>query len=85
MGGSIKRDWEEEYRALVRLLGGGVKPNKSKIGIRAAAYKGQRCNADMHFWVAKKETAPQRSSALGRYSLLQVRGTITVLVEKATP
>jgi len=66
-------------------LGGGVKPNKPKIGIRAAAYKGQRCNADMHFWVAKKETAPQRSSALGRYSLLQVRGTITVLMEKATP
>jgi len=40
-------------------LGGGVKPNKPKIGIRRAGYKGQACNADMHFWVAKKK--PPRS------------------------
>ncbi|WP_210250281.1 hypothetical protein, partial [Brucella intermedia] len=35
------------------------KPNKPKIGIRRAGYKGQACNADMHFWVAKKK--PPRS------------------------
>lgn len=63
----------------VRFLGGGVKPNNPKIGITVTTYKGYCCKADMHFRVAKKETAPQRSSALGRYSLLQVKGTIAAL------
>ena len=66
-----KRDWEEEYRARARLLGGGASRDDFLIVSSAHPLNQQACIADMHFQQTQIKNRPAANERAEAAYLLQ--------------